>query len=160
MYITKDLYSVLNPLIGSDPPGEVIRRASGISFNMLVASYVVVLIFLFLQILSRYFLFKKAGRPGWHCIVPVLSTYTEFDICWNGFLGIIAGVGSLVVNIIGTSQNKAVAIFAAIVLSMYLAEKWMLAKSFGKGVLFAIGLIFFPHLFMLILGLGKAEYVG
>ncbi len=35
-----------------------------------------------------------------------------------------------------------------------------LAKSFGKGVGFALGLIFLPFVFFPMLGFGSAEYQG
>ena len=35
-----------------------------------------------------------------------------------------------------------------------------LARSFGKGAGFAIGLVFLPFIFDLILAFGDAEYVG
>ena len=35
-----------------------------------------------------------------------------------------------------------------------------LAKAYGKGIGFTLGLIFFPNIFTLILGFGSAKYVG
>ena len=35
-----------------------------------------------------------------------------------------------------------------------------LAKAFGKGTGFSIGLLFLPNIFSLILGFGSAEYLG
>ncbi len=34
------------------------------------------------------------------------------------------------------------------------------ARSFGKEIGFALGLIFLPNVFQLILGFGSAEYIG
>ena len=34
------------------------------------------------------------------------------------------------------------------------------AKAFGKGIGFGIGLVFLNTIFVLILGLGDAEYIG
>ena len=36
----------------------------------------------------------------------------------------------------------------------------ILAKAFGKGIGFAIGLILLPFIFQLLLGFGSAEYEG
>ena len=35
-----------------------------------------------------------------------------------------------------------------------------LAKSFGKGVGFGIGLLFLEYIFIMILGFGSAQYIG
>ena len=48
-------------------------------------------------------------------------------------------------------------IIAGIISIMYSVK---LAKAFGKGTGFAIGLIFLSPIFMLILGLGDATYHG
>ena len=37
---------------------------------------------------------------------------------------------------------------------------YKLAKVFNKGTIFTIGLILLPELFEIILGMGKAKYVG
>jgi hypothetical protein len=36
---------------------------------------------------------------------------------------------------------------------------YALARSFGKGIGFTFGLFFFPPIFSLILGFGRAEYI-
>ena len=35
-----------------------------------------------------------------------------------------------------------------------------MAKAFGKGIGFILGLIFIPNIFYLILGFGGAQYIG
>ena len=47
---------------------------------------------------------------------------------------------------------------ASIAAEIYLAIR--LAKAFGKGVGFAIGLIIFEWIFILILAFGSAKYIG
>ena len=37
-----------------------------------------------LTVVARWLLFRKAGRPGWHSIVPILNAYDEYAICWRG----------------------------------------------------------------------------
>ena len=37
---------------------------------------------------------------------------------------------------------------------------YRLAKSFGKGILFTIGLLLLPNIFTLILAFGKSQYIG
>ncbi|MGI6109126.1 MAG: DUF5684 domain-containing protein [Eubacteriaceae bacterium] len=43
---------------------------------------------------------------------------------------------------------------------LYIMQNLRLAKAFGKGTGFGIGLIFLNPIFMMILGFGSAEYLG
>ena len=86
--------------------------------------------------------FVKAGKPGWGAIVPLYNLYCLSDMSlgkgWM-FLLLIIPIVDIVVLIM-----------------MYVK----LAKAFGKGVGFAVGLIFLPFIFMPILGYGDAKYIG
>ena len=42
----------------------------------------------------------------------------------------------------------------------YIILVFRLAKSYGKGIGFGLGLLFLSTIFMLILAFGKAQYVG
>ena len=87
-------------------------------------------------------IFQKAGKPGWHAIIPILNLYDEFDFAWgNGIMFLL-----LLIPIVNC------------VISIMFAIK--LARSFGKGGGFAAGLIFLSPIFMLILAFGSAEYIG
>jgi len=50
----------------------------------------------------------------------------------------------------------AISCIAGIIIDVVVCIK--LAKAFGKGVGYTLGLIFLPNIFTLILGFGKAEY--
>lgn len=91
---------------------------------------------------AQWKIFTKAGKPGWACIIPFYNIYTLCEIVgMNGWMFLLMFVP--IVNI-----------FFAIKLI------WDLAKVFGKGVGFAIGLLLLSPIFMCILGFGSAEYVG
>lgn len=86
--------------------------------------------------------FVKAGKPGWACIVPFYNAYCLFDIAFgNGWLFLLTFVPcvSFVMMIIAYVK---------------------LAKAFGKGGGFAVGLIFLPFIFIPMLGFGDAQYMG
>ena len=54
--------------------------------------------------IGRWGLLRKAGKPGWHSLIPLLSSYQEYAICWNGWFGLIADlcvVASLFTNSLG-----------------------------------------------------------
>jgi hypothetical protein len=84
--------------------------------------------------------FVKAGQPGWGCIIPIFNLYCLVKIAgkeWWWLLLYCIPLVNVVIGIIvllGISQN------------------------FGKGVGFALGLIFLPFIFFPILGFGDATY--
>jgi hypothetical protein len=93
-------------------------------------------------IIGMWKIFVKAGKPGWAAIIPIYNFVVLLEIIgrpiWWVILALIPCVG-LVVQII-----------------IYLD----LAKSFGKGSGFGIGLVLLPFIFFPILGFGDARYLG
>ena len=86
--------------------------------------------------------FVKAGKPGWGAIVPLYNLYCLSDMAFGKgwmFLLLLIPIVDIVVLIM-----------------MYVK----LAKAFGKGVGFAVGLIFLPFIFIPMLGYGDAKYIG
>ncbi|MDR1130839.1 MAG: DUF5684 domain-containing protein [Oscillospiraceae bacterium] len=107
-------------------------RASFISF--LIGALVTV---------SFWFLFQKAGEPGWAAVVPFYNVYELFKITWgNGwfFLLLLIPLANFVILII----------------------TWVkLAKAFGKGGGWACGLIFLSAVFLPIMAFSEnIVYVG
>jgi len=100
------------------------------------------LILLVVIIIGACKVFAKAGEPGWAAIVPIYSFVVLLKIIDKPIWWIILMFIPLVNFII------------AIICSLELAKK------FGKGAGFGIGLIFLGFIFMPILGFGKAEYQG
>lgn len=86
--------------------------------------------------------FKKAGRPGWYALIPVYNMVTLCRV--SGITGWFALVMIIpLVNFVGL-------IYVAI----------QLAKSFGKGIGYAFGIVFLGFAFLPVLGFGEARYVG
>ena len=97
-------------------------------------------LFAVLSIIGMWVLFKKAHKAGWRSLVPILNIYT-------------------LVQIGDTSGLKALLFLIPVVnVIYYILFSIRLARSFGKGLLFGIGLMLFPPFFMLVLGLGGARY--
>lgn len=107
-----------------------------------VAYLIIGLIVAVLLIVAEWKIFTKAGKPGWHSIIPLLNLYDLFEIAgYSGWMFL-----TLLIPCVGW-------IFMILMLIK-------LAKAFGKGTGFAIGLIFLTNIFLLILGFGSAQYVG
>jgi hypothetical protein len=86
--------------------------------------------------------FTKAGQPGWGCIIPIYNVYLLTKIAgrpWWWLLLMFIPLVNLVIFII-----------------IYID----VAKGFGKGVGFALGLVFLGFIFFPILGFGDAQYQG
>ena len=94
-----------------------------------------------LMIAASWKVFTKAGQPGWAAIIPFYNLYVLLTIVgkpgWWLLLFFIPLV-NLVIGIIVTLE---------------------LAKRFGKGVGFAMGLIFLSIIFYPILAFGSATYM-
>ena len=87
-------------------------------------------------------MFDKAGKPGWASIVPIYNAFVMLQIAgrpgWWLLLMFIP--------------------FVNIVIAFVLALD--IAKAFGKGTGFGMGLFFLGFIFYPVLGFGNAQYVG
>ena len=93
-----------------------------------------------LLIAAIWKVFSKAGQPGWAAIIPIYNIYVMCKVAgrpgWWLLLMLIP-----LVNVI-----------IAIILTLDIA------KHFGEGIGFAIGMILLPFIFWPILGFGGAQY--
>jgi len=87
-------------------------------------------------------LFTKAGKPGWASLIPIYNLYV--------LLTIVGRPGWWLILFLIPVVNIVIEIVVLI----------DLAKSFGKGVGFGLGLLFLGFIFFPILALGSASYVG
>lgn len=144
--------------------------------GMLMASLatiaVISIILCVLMIIAWWKIFTKAGEKGWKAIIPVYNSYTMYKVSWKTSMWWIMLAVSIVC-IIGASMlsSSTTASPSVIGLILYWAAGIVmfviqiifsvkLAKSFGKGGGFAVGLIFLNIIFMLILAFGNAQYIG
>ena len=95
-----------------------------------------------LIIVAMWKVFTKAGQPGWAAIIPIYNLYIWCKIVGRPWWWILLMLIPIVNFIV------------AIVLSIDLA------KSFGKGAGFGIGLALLGIIFWPILGFGSAQYQG
>lgn len=95
-----------------------------------------------ISIISMWVIYKKANKPGWAAIIPIYNTWVLLEIAHLPWWYLILMFVPL--------AN----IFALIMTNVYLA------KSFGKSVAFAVGLIFLPYIFYPILAFSSASYQG
>lgn len=100
------------------------------------------LILLVVLIAALWKIFTKAGKPGWAAIVPFYNLIVLLEIVGRPLWWIVMFLIP----------------FVNIVFAFLLVID--LAKSFGKGIGYAMGLIFLSPIFYPMLGFGSARYHG
>jgi len=115
------------------------------SINDAAAAFAGVMLFVWLAVIILILIgiwkvFTKAGKPGWASIVPIYNIIVLLEIAgkptWWILLYLIPFV-NIIIGIIVTVE---------------------VARQFGQGIGFALGLIFLPFIFYPILGFGNARY--
>lgn len=97
---------------------------------------------LILIIAGIWKVFSKAGKPGWAAIIPIYNILVLLEIVGRPWWWILL----FLVPLLG------------IVIAFIVAID--LARSFGKGTGFGVGLALLGGVFYPILGFGDARYVG
>lgn len=97
---------------------------------------------LLLEVAGKWKVLSKANEVGWSQFIPIWGDLVLLNVAelpWWWFIGLcIPGLDYVVAVIIGLC----------------------IARNFEKGVLFGLGLAFFPFIFYPILGFGSDEWGG
>ncbi len=105
-------------------------------------STLIMLGILFLAIAGVWKTFTKAGKPGWACLVPIYNVVVMLQIAgrplWWLLLLFVPLVNLFVILVVVID----------------------IARAFGKGTGFGLGLLFLGFIFYPILGFGDAHYGG
>ena len=107
-----------------------------------ILGFLISLAFVVFMIASLWKVFTKAGQPGWTAIIPIYNVFVMLQIIgkpWWWLIGFLIPFVNFIVMILVAVE---------------------LAKVFGKGIGFAIGLIFLPFIFYPILAFGDATYTA
>lgn len=118
-------------------PNQDLNRVIGV-----IAGGINLFIFLvsILIIVACWKIFNKAGKPGWACIVPIYNLYV--------FVQIAGKPGWWLVLLLIPFVNFIISII------LYIE----IAKKFGKGAGFGIGMVLLPFIFFPILAFSDAQY--
>lgn len=133
-----DFRSVMVPtLVG----GVVLQDGAALAGLGLVALFVTMVPVL-IVVAGLWKIFTKAGQPGWAAIIPVYNVFILLKIVGRPTLwlvGFLIPIVNFVVTVLVTID---------------------LAKAYGKGVGYAIGMVLLPIIFFPLLGFGDARYQG
>ena len=124
--------------------------ASVATLASLISTYsLIILAFYVLIIVAQWKIFTKAGQEGWKAIIPIYNVVVLYKIIglspWLLLLYLLS-----VVPVVGWIISVALSIVSTV----------KLAKAFNQSTAFIFGLLFLSPIFQMILGFGKAEYVG
>lgn len=111
-------------------------------WKLIMDYWVLSLVLMILLIVAKWKIYEKAGEEGWKSIIPFYSDYILYKIVW--------GKGWLFLLLCIPIVNAVISIICMVKLS----------KAFGQSGAFAVGLIFLPNIFLLILGFGDYTYLG
>lgn len=131
-----------------------------------------------LSIVGEWMLLEKVGEKGWKSLLPFYRTYLLYRIFWDrkvyflylaltvlllilAIYTLMAVILAMAVLVMGYSIQEGQLVFCILLLLglsiATLVVQWKLYRkisgSFGEGKLFTLGLLLFPGIFMLILGL-------
>lgn len=124
--------------------------ASVATLASLISTYsLIILAFYVLIIVAQWKIFTKAGQEGWKALIPIYNVVVLYKIIglspWLLLLYLLS-----VVPVVGWIISIALSIVSTV----------KLAKAFNQSTAFIFGFLFLSPIFQMILGFGKAEYVG
>jgi len=99
------------------------------------------LILLVLVIVALWFVFTKAGKPGWAAIIPFYNIWVAWEVAGKPGWWLVFCIIPIV-NIV-----------------FWIILCVVLPPRFGKGVGTTIGLIFLPFVFLPIMGFDSSKYI-
>ena len=158
----ENINQIRRSLQNGDTPGEAVEKAItntsasqkiDLVIKVLLANtvvktvlWVILILFIYCTI-TRWIIYKKAGKNGFAAIIPFYRQVTMYKVCGlSPFLMLL-----WLIPIFGWIAMFIIAIMKRI----------LLAENFGRSALFGFGLLLFPPIFQSILAFNKnIEYEG
>ena len=127
------MLNVIAVLLQQDSGGG---QMNGTTIGLIVLDFALII----LMVAALWAVFKKAGEPGWAALIPIYNIMVLLKISGKPMWWVILMLIPFV--------NIIVLIIAIVAL----------ARNFGKGAGFALGLVFLAPIFYPILAWGDARY--
>lgn len=166
-------------LTEGEKAAAVAGGVAGATIGLIMTCTLILYIF---TVIATWKIFKKAGEPGWKCLIPIYNVYIMFKIVGmkGWFWGLLAVYvfGSLIMSLDGsgyllTETNPdvsgfnagqhiptVIALLVMCVIGIWgeVLYAWRTSKAFGHGGGYFIGLLLLQPIFWLILGFDKSKY--
>ena len=146
---------VLHMLINNLSTNKIVLYS--ISFSTIV--------FCLLMIIGCFKIFEKANEKGWKSLIPVYNIYLLYKIFWKTkyfiLLLIISFVCTVPTYFIYSQELFELLMFILMLNLLYhiIVLSIRISRSFGKNIFWSLGIIFFPYIFIVILGFNKSKYI-
>ncbi len=129
---------------------------AGITYALLCAIWYV------LCVIGGWKVFTKAGEAGWKSIIPFYNTYIYFKISWKPVMFWVMVILMIAGTYFSRSEDSSMVghlcAFGSAILTVIQNVK--LSKAFGHGIFYALGLLIFNPVFVVLLGFGGSRYHG
>ncbi|MDO4732267.1 MAG: DUF5684 domain-containing protein [Bacillota bacterium] len=153
----------LTNMLAAMDPAELAMGSAVLGFIGMF-TIVIAIVWFFVSAIGYFKMFKKAGEKAWLAFIPLFRDYIRFKFAWKPlFFWITLGclIAAQVLPMFDNLVLNLLALAICIVLIVLHAKvAGYIAKAFGKGGGWGALLFFFPFIASLILGFGKAEYIG
>jgi len=123
------------------------------------------IIFGLLTIIGMYKIFEKASEKGWKALIPIYNIYMLYKIFWKTkyfiLLLIISFIFILSTYFIYSQELFELLVFILTLILLYhqIILSIRISRSFEKNIFWSLGIVFFPYLFIIILGFNKTKYI-
>jgi hypothetical protein len=124
-------------------PDQMLGVFKGMSAGVLIV-YIAIMVFM---IVSLWIVFKKAGQPGWAAIIPIFNFIVLLRVASRPWWWVFA-ILLLLIPFVNILLLLVVMIFVSI----------GVAKNFGQGAGFTVGLVLLPIVFYPILAFGDYQW--
>lgn len=117
-------------------------------------------IFIVLELMGRWQVYRKMGIAPWKCLIPYYSTYVAYRAVWSvqffwAWLVLVL-LDSFLPSPFAPELRVFVRLIAFAVLMLLTICNvlfcYQLSRAFGEGIAFTVGLFLIPWIFYLILG--------
>lgn len=128
----------------------------------------IVVYILLLPFIASWKLFKKVGIPGYKSLIPIYNEYLILKIAGMNGLWLIVAYSPFIIDSINNNFKDRLPdyiyiifiVFTILAIIFNIIRSIKLSKAFDRGILFMIGMFFFPTIFEIILGIGRSQYIG
>jgi len=130
---------------------EILGGATSLIFLFIV----LLLGFIVVAVIANWKMYKKAGKKGWECIVPIYSYWVLTEIAGLNWWWFLLAISDSIVEIIGLEDVSSIMNLVSLFASFNIY--YNIAKRFGKSNGTSVCAGIFSGIFVLIFGFSKNE---